>query len=196
MDAKVTQLHDFWFGPLDEAGFCAATQHGLWFTKSEATDATCRERFGSLVDQALAGELDHWVDDDQGLVALVILLDQFTRNIYRDTARAFAGDPKALALAQACIAAGRHQRLPAIHQVFLFMPLEHSEDLAVQEQCVSLFEELAALTGSEQVGNFGQYAKAHRDVIARFGRFPHRNRILGRDSSPEELAYLDEHGGF
>ena len=76
------------------------------------------------------------------------------------------------------------------------MPLEHSEDLAVQEQCVSLFEELAARTGSEQVGNFGQYAKAHRDVIARFGRFPHRNRILGRDSSPEELAYLDEHGGF
>lgn len=196
MDAKVQRLHDFWFGPLDDAGFCAPAQHDLWFKKSDVTDATCRREFGDWVEQALAGELDHWADSDPGLVALVILLDQFTRNIYRDSPKAFAGDPKALALVQACIAAGHHQRLPAIHQVFLFMPLEHSEDLDVQEECVALFEELAAITGSELMRNFTGYAVAHREVIARFGRFPHRNRILGRQSSAEEEAYLARNGGF
>ena len=123
-------------------------------------------------------------------------MDQFTRNIHRGTPKAFAGDSRALDLAQHCIAHGHHQRLPAIHQVFLFLPLEHCEDLEVQEECVELFEELTNITGLEAVAGFSRYAMAHYEVIAKFGRFPHRNVILGRDSTPEELAYLEKHGGF
>ncbi len=144
----------------------------------------------------MAGGLQDWEASDRGLVALVVLLDQFTRNIYRGTPAAFSGDARALALAQHCIVHGHHQRLPAIHQVFLYLPLEHAEDLDVQEECVSLFEELAGITGLAQIADFTRYAVAHRDVIARFGRFPHRNDILGRTSTAEELDYLKTNGGF
>ena len=116
--------------------------------------------------------------------------------IHRGSAGAFAGDARALALAQHCIVTGHYRRLPAIHQAFLYMPLEHCEDLEVQEECVSLFEELGAVTGLERIADFTRFAVAHRDVIARFGRFPHRNDILGRPSTAEELEYLKVHGGF
>ena len=151
MDEAIGDIHDFWFGPLDDAGFCEEDKGKLWFTKSEATDALLKRQFGALVEQALAGELEAWAESDRGLIALVILLDQFTRNIYRDTPKAFAGDPQALALVQDCIASGHYQRLPAIHQVFLYLPLEHAEDLEIQEECVELFETLAAVTGAEQM---------------------------------------------
>ncbi len=196
MNGDIAALHDFWFGPLDDAGMCGEERNPLWFQSSPDTDEHCRQHFGSPVEQALAGELDHWADSDEGLVALVVLLDQFTRNLYRGTPQAFAGDTAALALAQANIASGHYQRLPAIHQAFLYMPLEHCEDLEVQEECVTLFEDLAAVTGNELLANFTRYAIAHRDVIARFGRFPHRNAILGRESSAAELEYLQTHGGF
>ena len=196
MDPVIDAIHNFWFGELDEAGMSPPQQRRLWFRKSDETDRSCRERFGDLVAEAVAGGLADWPGSDRGLVALVLLLDQFTRNIYRDTPQAFAGDARALSLAQATIAAGHHRRLPPVHQVFLFMPLEHCEDLAVQEQCVALFETLAAETGSDDIADFTRYARAHRDVIARFGRFPHRNDLLGRDSSAAEKAHLQEHGGF
>ena len=196
MTEEINTILDFWFGPLDEAGFAGPDRHELWFKKSATTDATLRERFGEQVEQALAGELDAWAESDRGLVALVLLLEQFTRNIYRDSPRAFAGDARALPLAQQCIARGHHQRLPAIHQVFLFMPLEHAEDPDLQEECVELFGELAAVTGSGEVQRSLQYAVAHRDVIRQFGRFPHRNAVLDRESTAEELEYLKTHGGF
>lgn len=196
MKAYIDDIHAFWFGELDDSGMCHADRHALWFTTSTHNDAHCRDQFGLLVEQALGGELDNWAESGNGLVALVILLDQFTRNIYRNTSRAFAGDSKALALAQHTIASGHHQRLPAIHQVFLYMPLEHTEDGEVQEECVTLFEELAGVTGNTRIADFTRYAVAHRDVIAQFGRFPHRNAILGRESTPQELAYLEQHGGF
>ena len=196
MSGAIEEIHDFWFGELDEAGLAAPDRNSLWFTVSAQTDTVCRERFGDLVEAALAGELQAWAERDRGLVALVLLLDQFTRNIHRGTARAFAGDERALALAQHAIETGHYQRLPAIHQVFLYLPLEHAEDLDAQEECVMLFAALSEVTGSPQVANFARYANAHRDVIARFGRFPHRNAILGRDSSAEELAYMEQHGGF
>ena len=142
------------------------------------------------------GELAELSRRDRGLVALVILLDQFTRNIYRGTPQAFSGDTRALALAQHAIETGHFQRLPAVHQAFLFMPLEHAENPDMQEECVTLFSELAAITGNEQIASFLRYAEAHRDVIARFGRFPHRNAMLGRESTAEELDYLATHGGF
>jgi uncharacterized protein (DUF924 family) len=196
MSREIEAVHDFWFGPLDEAGLCAPDQHDLWFKRSAANDALIHERFGELAARATAGELRDWAHSDRGLVALVVILDQFNRNIHRGSARAFAGDERALSLARHAIGTGHYQRLPAIHQVFLYLPLEHCEDLEVQEECVTLFEELAAVTGSEQIADFTRYAVAHRDVIARFGRFPHRNVLLGRNSSPDELDYLSKHGGF
>ena len=191
MNADVAGIHDFWFGPLDHSGMCDEERNALWFTSSPATDNSIRQRFGSLVQRALGGELDHWSGSDDGLVALIVPLDQFTRNLYRDTPQAFDGDEAALALARDTIANGRYQRLPAIHQAFLFMPLEHCEQLAVQEQCVTLFEALAASSGHPLLASFARYAAAHRDVIARFGRFPHRNAILGRENTPEEQEYLE-----
>ncbi|MDH4041161.1 MAG: DUF924 domain-containing protein [Gammaproteobacteria bacterium] len=196
MNSAIAAIHRFWFGPLDAAGFAAPEQNRLWFGASAQTDAVIATRFGTLVSRALAGELEHWAGGDEGLIALVLLLDQFTRNIHRGTPGAFAGDGRALALAQQAIAGGRHRALPAIHRVFLYLPLEHCEDLAVQEECVRLFAELAGEAGAGRIGDFARYAAAHRDVIARFGRFPHRNAILGRTSSPGELAYLEQHGGF
>lgn len=196
MDSPVEAIHDFWFGPLDETGLCADDRNALWFKGDEKNDDRLREHFGELVTRALADELDHWAGSDPGLIALVLLLDQFTRSLHRGTAKAFAGDERALGLAQHCIETGHYQRLPAIHQAFLYMPLEHCEDPEVQEECVTLFEELAVVTGSEAIAGFTRYAVAHRDVIAQFGRFPHRNALLGRESTPEELDYLQKHGGF
>ena len=196
MDSPVEAIHDFWFGPLDETGLCADDRNALWFKGDEKNDDRLREHFGELVTRALADELDHWAGSDPGLIALVLLLDQFTRSLHRGTAQAFSGDERALGLAQHCIETGHYQRLPAIHQVFLYMPLEHCEDPEVQEECVTLFEELAVVTGSEAIAGFTRYAVAHRDVIAQFGRFPHRNALLGRESKPEELDYLAKHGGF
>ena len=196
MAADIEAIHEFWFGALDDGGMCAPDRHKLWFSASPETDQFCRERFGELVERAVAGELERWEASDRGLVALILLLDQFTRNIHRGTPAAFAGDERALDLAQQTIVAGHHQRFPAIHQVFLYMPLEHNENIDIQEECVTLFEELAEVTGNEQIGKFCRYAVAHREVIEKFGRFPHRNAIQGRQSSPEELEFLDKHGGF
>lgn len=192
----IVNIHQFWFDALDESGFAAPAKHRLWFSANPLADAELGTRFGTLVSRALAGELDHWTAGDDGLIALVLLLDQFTRNIYRGTPRAFAGDAKALDITRRAIAADRHRTLPTIHRVFLYLPLEHSEALSVQEECVQLFAGLESETGAASVRDFARYAQAHRDVIARFGRFPHRNAILDRPSSAAELAYLEQHGGF
>jgi uncharacterized protein (DUF924 family) len=192
----ITEIHDFWFGELDENGLCAKERNALWFGASAETDTFCRARFAASLTLALRGELDHWAQTDRGLIALVVLLDQFSRNIHRGTPQAFASDPQALALAQDAIATGRHLRLPAIHRIFLYLPLQHCEIQAVQEQSVALNEDLARLIGNPEFANFARYAVAHRDIIAQFGRFPHRNAILGRASTKAELTYLAEHGGF
>ena len=196
MTQPITQILDFWFGDLDDRGFSTAEKHKLWFTVSDSTDQQCKQLFGALVEQAVAGKLNRWADKDEGLIALVLLLDQFTRNIFRGTPAAFSGDDRALALSQEAIEHGRDQRLPAIHRVFLYMPLEHSEDLLVQETSVNCFAELAAQTGDKMFEGFCQYAQAHKDVVSSFGRFPHRNSILGRESTQQELEHLGTHGGF
>jgi uncharacterized protein (DUF924 family) len=196
MEKTIDDILMFWFGPLDAQGLSEAEKHGLWFKSSASTDQKISERFGPIVDQALRGALDSWVNSERGLMALILLLDQFTRNIYRGTPAAFSGDSRALALAQAAVADNRHLRIPLIHRVFLYLPLEHSESMQDQNRCVALFEEMTTATGLEQMADFTRYAIAHRDVIAQFERFPHRNPILGRDSSPAEEAYIETHGGF
>lgn len=196
MTEAVQEILSFWFGDLDEEGISKPEQHSLWFKSSEETDQHCIDEFGHYVESALRGELEDWAQSDQGLIALVLLLDQLTRNIYRGTPAAFSGDTRALKLAQTAIQNGRNLHLPPIHQQFLYLPLEHCEDRKVQEHCVALMNQLADHTEHEMFQGFARYALAHRDVIAQFGRFPHRNAILGRESTPEELAYLEKHGGF
>lgn len=196
MTTTIADIHAYWFGELDERGLAAPQRHALWFKASAQTDRDCRERFGKLVAAAVAGDLQDWEQADDGLVALILLLDQFTRNIHRGTARAFAGDARALSLAREAVTSGRYRRLPAIHQAFLYMPLEHCEDLATQDECLRLFAALERDAGSASVAGFTRYARAHREVIAQFGRFPHRNAILGRESTPAELEHLAQHGGF
>jgi len=155
-----------------------------WFTKSDETDARIADRLGAAAEAAAAGALDHWAETPEGALALVILLDQCPRNLHRDSARAFAQDAKALTVADAAVDRGFDERLPKEQRFFLYMPFEHSEDLADQDRCVALFEAY----GNER---YLDYAKRHRAVIARFGRFPHRNPDLGRESTQEELDYLE-----
>jgi uncharacterized protein (DUF924 family) len=180
---------DFWFGPAPLA------QRAEWFRKDAAFDATVRERFGATIDAALAGELDAWDLAPHGALARIVVLDQFTRNAFRDTARAFAGDARALAAAGALVDRGDDARLAPLERVFAYLPFEHAEDAAMQARSVALFGALArdvpALAG------FEDYAHRHAAVIDRFGRFPHRNVALGRVSTADEVEYLAQPGaGF
>jgi len=180
---------DFWFG--DGSGI-----DPRWFKGSDAFDREIAARFGAALQAALAGGLDRWADTTDGALALLLLLDQFTRNIHRGTPLAFAGDAQALALSRRLVATGEHLQLPPLRRWFAYMPLEHAEDLSLQAQCVQLFEALAAETGPHRQALAGalDYARRHHDVISRFGRFPHRNAILGRASSAEEAAFLRQPG--
>ena len=196
MTSDIRHILDFWFGDLDAAGMAAPDKHSLWFDSTQATDAQCQEHFEALVVRAKHGELQHWASSNDGLMALVILLDQITRNIHRGTPAAFSGDPAALALAQQCIDAERHLNLPAIHQVFLFLPLEHAEDITIQRRCVDLFRALERRNTHPSIPGFTRFAVAHRDVVEQFGRFPHRNAILDRVSTPAEVEHMQRHSGF
>jgi uncharacterized protein (DUF924 family) len=181
---------DFWFGP------APLQTRAEWFRKSESFDALVRERFGPHVEQALAGALPHdWHTTPAGRLAQIVVLDQFPRNLFRGNARAFAGDARALALAQAMVASGEHAALHPLQRWFVYLPFEHAEDIARQDDSVWLFSALAtgAPAGSElaaALANALDYAHRHRDVILRFGRFPHRNAALARDGSAEEQAWL------
>lgn len=183
----------FWFGSPDEPGYCQPRSE--WFRKDAAFDESIRSRFLPAVEAALAGGLADWTDSPQSLLALVILLDQFPRNLFRGTARMFAGDTRARQLADQALAQGWDRGMTAVQRVFLYLPFEHSEALADQERSLALFAALAA----EHPGNDGflDYAQRHHAVIARFGRFPHRNAALGRSSTTEEGDYLAQPGaGF
>jgi uncharacterized protein (DUF924 family) len=190
---------DFWFGPPDAA---APAPREAWFRKSAAFDDEIRARFGTLVEAALGGPLPPpWEADAQARLAQLIVLDQFPRNLFRDSARAFAGDARALALAQRMVAAGEDRALSPLQRWFCYLPLEHAEDLALQDESVRLFRALADEASTDglaaTLAGALDYALRHRDVIARFGRFPHRNRVLGRASTPDELEYLRQPGaGF
>jgi uncharacterized protein (DUF924 family) len=187
----------FWFGTatddLDVAEQCGK----LWWKKDAATDARIRERFAGLLDDAVNNRCDDWLTDARGRLAMIILVDQFSRNMYRETPRAFAHDHLALKWCKDGLAAGVDRALRPIERVFAYLPLEHSETLEDQDRSVDLFTELANGVPEEKrklFAGYADYAERHRDIVRRFGRFPHRNRILGRSSSDEELAFLKQPG--
>lgn len=183
----------FWFG---EEPARAATNPDcarLWWSKQPAVDETMRLRFGGLVQQAGGGALGAWAETAEGRLALILLADQFTRNIHRGTPAAFSLDPLAQAWAQDGLASGAFAGLLPIQRLFTLMPLEHAESLPLQDECVERMKALRDETGPAERATFDgfvDYAERHREIIQRFGRFPHRNAILGRASTPEEEAFL------
>ncbi|MDP2131987.1 MAG: DUF924 family protein [Sulfuritalea sp.] len=182
---------DFWFLPPDQSGHGAYRPQ--WFRKDDAFDAAIRERFGGAVENAMNGPPP--VDaSDADLLATVLLLDQFTRNIFRGTPRAFAGDAQALQLAESLVAAGRDKNLTPWQRWFAYLPFEHSELLLDQERSVALFAALRREMQHEAFDSAHDYALRHRTVIERFGRFPHRNAVLGRPSTVEEIEFLKQPG--
>lgn len=189
-DDRAAQVMEFWFAPAGDP------QHNktraVWFRKDNAFDEQIRTRFGALIAQALDGGLAHWSATPPGAVAQILLLDQFTRNAFRDTPRAFAGDARALKAAQAIVAGGADRAMPGVHRQFVYLPFEHAEDMQSQDQCVRLFGQLA--TDEPALAELVTWAERHRAIVARFGRFPHRNAILGRKSTAEEEAFLKEPG--
>jgi uncharacterized protein (DUF924 family) len=178
MLASPDQVLSFWYSD-------NARNH--WFARSDAFDASMRDALGELHTRAAAGEFNNWTATPRGALALVILLDQAPRNLFRGSPQAFASDAAALRHARAAVDAGHDQALVEDERIFLYLPFEHSEDLADQDRCVALCSALAAPMWRD-------YAIRHRDVIARFGRFPHRNITLGRESTPEELEFLQQPG--
>lgn len=186
MDPRATEVLSFWFrGP---------EKRKAWFEKDPAFDAEIRARFLPLYENAAAGALARWQASPGDCLALVVALDQFPRNMFRGSARAFAADPLALATAKHAIARGHDRAMLSVERQFLYLPLEHSESLADQERCLQLMREIAVFP---ETADLPRWAQAHLDIIRRFGRFPHRNAALGRDSTPAEVAFLKEPGsGF
>jgi uncharacterized protein (DUF924 family) len=189
-------LH-FWFGD-DPANAATSPECArLWWSKQPAVDEMMRERFGPLLPQVSSGALDSWASDPAGRLALILLADQFSRNIHRGTPEAFALDPVARRLALEGFAIGAFEGLLPIQRLFATLPLEHSESLADQDRCVALTRTLRDEVSPTERGpfdSFVDYAERHREIIRRFGRFPHRNAVLGRTSTPEEVAFLQTPG--
>jgi uncharacterized protein (DUF924 family) len=184
---------EFWFGPPERAD--AEETTARWFRKDEAFDREIAERCGALTARALADELQDWAWQPGPALARIVLLDQFTRNAFRGTARAFAGDALALAAARQMVAQSQDQQLPLLRRVFVYLPFEHAEEPAAQRESLRLFGRLAEEAPS--LAGYLDYARRHHEIVERFGRFPHRNAILGRPSTPEETEFLQQPGsGF
>lgn len=197
MDYDWREVLDFWFGPLDRSGLPDAFHRKRWFARDSAFDAEMRQRFLPLVTMVGSDGLVAWRDHAEGMLAQIVVLDQFTRNVYRGTSRAFDHDGLAMELAQWGVAKGLDRPLPLIFKAFFYMPFQHSEILADQDQGVELFQTLVDAAGPERestLRGFLASAQEHRGIIAQFGRFPHRNGVLQRTSSEEELAYLRQAG--
>lgn len=193
-------IHAFWFGTDPDDQRVADEKAALWWSKHPDADREIKTRFEATLEQAVRGELDAWLEAPRGRLALILLADQFTRNMYRDTPRAFAYDAQARRWSCDGLERGIDGLLRPIERVFFYLPLEHSESIEDQQRAVALFGQLAQAVperAKPAFQGFLDYAIRHRDIIERFGRFPHRNRILGRPSTPEEEAFLLQPGsGF
>jgi uncharacterized protein (DUF924 family) len=196
---EARQLRAYWFGKLPLGPAQLAERMSGWFgggppeVQRERDKEIC-ERFGALLERAVRGELDGWADGPRRRLSLILLLDQVSRNVHRGSALAFAGDEKALALTLTGMQAGADAALDPVERMFFYMPLQHAESLEAQDESVAAFRRLLAEAPDElreTLEGSLRYAELHRDLIRRFGRFPHRNRVLARASTPEEQAYLD-----
>lgn len=193
LPARAQAVLDFWFGAPGSAGF--GEPRAEWFRKDEVFDARIRQHFGDDTANALAGGLAEWTTEPEGALALILLLDQFPRNLFRGHARAFAGDDRARQVARRLTDRAQHQTLQPVQRVFVYLPFEHAESMEDQDRAVDLFRELHG--ERPDFAGFLDYAQKHREVIQRFGRFPHRNAALGRESTVEEKVYLAQPGsGF
>lgn len=184
---RAGELLRFWFGEGEEYG----KPRSFWFEKSDEVDRQIRERFSEDHEQAAAGELEDWKARPRECLALILLLDQVPRNIFREDARSYATDALAREAARHAIESGFAPELEEVERWFVYLPFEHSEDIEDQRRSVELFEALGS--GGDDI-DVAYYARRHLEIIERFGRFPHRNRVLGRESSPEEIEFLDEPG--
>jgi uncharacterized protein (DUF924 family) len=192
MIEKIEDILRFWFGTV-ENGFPVNDRSKLWWSGDAENDRLVSELFGHRVHQALRGELDEWASSPRGRLALIILLDQFTRTIFRGSEDAFSGDTQALALCIEGRKLGHDQALEVVERAFFYMPFEHAEQLDLQQLSIECFEQmLFEVSGVNKIymENWLDFAHQHYDQINRFGRFPHRNEVLGRSSTPEELAFL------
>jgi uncharacterized protein (DUF924 family) len=180
---------DFWFGSADAPA--RSRPRPQWFRKDEAFDATIRARFLGCYEDAARGALQHWEATPYAALALIVLLDQFSRNMFRGEARAFAADPLALRIARRFVERGFDRACLPVERCFAYLPFEHAEDIAAQRRSLALFEGLSSFP---DCSGYIDYAHRHHAIVARFGRFPHRNAILGRASSEEELAFLSQPG--
>lgn len=181
--SSIHTILTFWFG--DQTSPEYGKPRSFWFMSTPEMDQTIRDSFGKLYQLAVKGDLDPWMNTPEGSLSLVIIFDQFSRNMFRGTPQSFASDFKGLEVAKVAIEKGYDSQLPPFQRAFLYMPFMHSENLKDQNKSVELFEALGIDASLD-------YAIRHKDIIARFGRFPHRNTILGRASTPEELAFLKE----
>jgi uncharacterized protein (DUF924 family) len=197
MIATPDAVLDFWFGAPGPAADVAARQRTLWFAKSAANDRIVTTRFAETLVAAGKGELDGWAATPRGRLALIVVLDQFPHHVHRDHGQSFAYDAQSLVLAMEMIRRGEDAQLTPLERVFVYLPLEHAESIEMQNRSVALYEKLATETPAAErqlFDGFLNYARKHRDVVARFGRFPHRNELLGRISTPEEIEFLKQPG--
>ncbi len=183
---RAQEVLDFWFGREGEPGYGEFRE--VWFRKDPEFDQLIRSRFEPLYEEAAAGELDGWKEEARSCLALVILLDQFPRNMYRGDPRAYATDYKAQEIAEYAVERALDRELPPFQRGFLYMPFMHSENLEHQRRSVELFRGLEGVAGADSA----RYAVGHMKIIERFGRFPHRNEILGRQTTPEEAEFLTQ----
>ncbi len=195
MDERIEQILSFWFGEPPE-GEERPSGAAIWLGKSAQVDRAIEKRFGKLLPKARAGELDGWASSARGRLALILLLDQFPRNVFRESKEAFAGGEKALALCLDGLDEGMDAELSPVERAFFYQPAMHAEDLDMQLTSVEVYGELVQAAPPEHrevCEAFLKRAEKHRDVVERFERFPHRNAILGRSSTSEEAAFLQQH---
>ncbi len=196
-DPKIDAILKFWISDDPDSAEAIKEKSKMWFQATPEDDQLIRETHGADIERAAAGEYQHFEETSRGRVALIILFDQMTRNIYRGTAKAFATDHLSLAQSRHLVDSGEHLDLHPIERTFAYMPLEHAEDRMLQALCVECFTRLAADAPEAHQAMFNDYirfAEHHREIVDQFGRFPHRNKILGRASTAAEIAFLADGG--
>ncbi len=195
--ARIDEILSFWFKEQALSAPQIDRRMDIWFGEDAEFDAAIKAEFEDDMERASQGELDHWADEPRGRLALILLIDQFRRNVYRNTAKAFSHDKLALKLCVEGAMAKKDKGLTPIQKVFFYMPLQHAESAKVQAKSVELFNKLAesvSPTYQETFLTVAQFAELHKDVIDQYGRFPHRNELLGRENTPEEDEYLANDG--